>query len=137
MTYNKLLQEENSNISEIEKLKVHSDQMLRNQQKLSSELDALDKHMVNLNNQNQSCQRELEEFVETDEQIRMNLDRRSKVEQIRQKVDDVIRRSQEEVTQRIRQQQSSIINPLNDSLLIRTSLTKSANHFSPKRNEVI
>jgi hypothetical protein len=32
--------------------------------------------MVNLNNQNLALQKELDEFVETDEIIKMNLDRR-------------------------------------------------------------
>ena len=50
--------------------------MLKDQQKMNSEVDALDKHMVNLNNHNQSLQRELQEFVDADEEIRMNLDRR-------------------------------------------------------------
>ena len=49
--------------------------------------------MANLNNQNYCLQKELEEFVQADEAVRMNLDRKNKVENIRSRVDDVIRRS--------------------------------------------
>jgi hypothetical protein len=40
--------------------------------------------------------------VQADDQVRRNLDRKQKVENIRFRVDDVIRRSQDEVQQRIR-----------------------------------
>jgi len=42
-------------------------------------------------------QKELEGFIEADEQVRRGLDRKAQVENIRSKVDDVIRRSQYEV----------------------------------------
>jgi hypothetical protein len=67
--------------------------MLKDQIDLQAEIDALDKHMANLNNQNYCLQKELEEFVQADEAVRMNLDRKNKVENIRSRVDDVIRRS--------------------------------------------
>ncbi|MFS8159912.1 MAG: hypothetical protein ACMG6E_06825 [Candidatus Roizmanbacteria bacterium] len=38
-------------------------------------------------------QRELDNFVETDEIVKRNLDRKGKVELIRNKVDDVIKKS--------------------------------------------
>jgi hypothetical protein len=41
--------------------------------------------------------------------VRRNLDRKSKVESIRWKVDEVIKRSQEEVSQRIRAQKGSFV----------------------------
>lgn len=53
--------------------------------------------MANLNNQNYCLQKELEGFIEADEQVRRGLDRKNQVESIRNKVDDVIRRSQNEV----------------------------------------
>jgi hypothetical protein len=34
---------------------------------MQAEIDALDKHMANLNNQNYSLQKELEEFVQADD----------------------------------------------------------------------
>jgi len=71
--------------------------MLKDQIDLQAEVDALDKHMANLNNQNYCLQKELEGFLEADEQVRRGLDRKSKVDQIRHRVDDVIRRSQMEV----------------------------------------
>jgi hypothetical protein len=75
--------------------------MMRDQIDLQSEVDALDKHMANLNNQNYCLQKELEGFIQADEQVRQGLDRKQQVEQIRSKVDDVIRRSQQEVEQRV------------------------------------
>lgn len=53
--------------------------------------------MSNLNNQNYSLQKELEEFVVADDAVRMNLDRKFKVDNIRSRVDEVIARSQAEV----------------------------------------
>lgn len=53
--------------------------------------------MSNLNNQNYCLQKELEEFVHADDAVRMNLDRKHKVADIRSRVDDVIARSQAEV----------------------------------------
>ena len=57
--------------------------------------------MANLNNQNYCLQKELEGFIQADEQVRQGLDRKQQVDQIRSKVDDVIRRSQQEVEQRV------------------------------------
>ena len=68
--------------------------MYKDQIELQAEVDALDKHMANLNNQNYCLQKELEGFIEADEQVRRGLDRKNQVESIRSKVDDVIRRSQ-------------------------------------------
>jgi len=93
ITLNKDEQDEKSISYEIDRLKQHSDQMLKDQIDLQAEIDALDKHMANLNNQNYCLQKELEEFVQADEAVRMNLDRKNKVENIRSRVDDVIRRS--------------------------------------------
>ena len=67
--------------------------MLRDQIDLQSEIDTLDKHMANLNHQNYCLQKELEEFIEADDHVRRNLDRKSKVDTIRWKVDEVIKRS--------------------------------------------
>jgi len=57
--------------------------------------------MANLNNQNYALQKELEAFIESDEAVRCGLDRKQKVNHIRNKVDDVIRRSEQEVEERI------------------------------------
>lgn len=83
ITLNKLVQDEKSVSYEIDRLKQHSDQMLKDQIDLQAEIDALDKHMGNLNNQNYCLQKELEEFVQADDQVRRNLDRKNKVDNIR------------------------------------------------------
>jgi hypothetical protein len=85
---------------ELDRLKDHNDQMLKDQMDLQQEIDALDKHMSNLNNQNYCLQKELEDFVQADDAVRTNLDRKHKVDHIRSRVDDVIRRSQAEVEAR-------------------------------------
>lgn len=53
-----------------------------------------------LNQQNFELSNELEKFIETDETIKRTLNRKGKVEEIRQKVDDAILRSMYEVQQR-------------------------------------
>ena len=97
ITFDKLTKDEKSLSHEIERLKQHSEQMLKDQIELQAEIDALDRHMSSLNNQNYCLQKELEEFVQSDDQVRKNLDRKNKVDHIRQRVDDVIARSQAEV----------------------------------------
>lgn len=104
--YNKMEEEEKSLGYEINRLRAHSEQMMKDQVDLQAEVDALDKHMANLNNQNYCLQKELEAFIESDEAVRQGLDRKFKVESIRNKVDDVIRRSEQEVEERILEQKS-------------------------------
>lgn len=41
--------------------------MYKDQMELQAEVDALDKHMANLNNQNYCLQKELESFIDADE----------------------------------------------------------------------
>lgn len=98
VNYNKLDQEEKSIGYEIDRLKQHSGQMLKDQTDLQSEIEALNRHMSNLNNQNHCLQKELEEFVQADDAVRMDLDRKIKVDNIRSRVDEVIARSQAEVS---------------------------------------
>ena len=93
--------DEQSVAYEVDRLKSHSEQMYSDQIELQAEVAALDKHMANLNNQNYCLQKELEGFIEADDQVRKGLDRKAQVEQIRSKVDDVIRRSQFEVQSRV------------------------------------
>ena len=75
--YRKLEQDEQSVGYEINRLKSHSEQMYKDQIELQAEVDALDKHMANLNNQNYCLQKELEGFIEADEQVRRGLDRKN------------------------------------------------------------
>lgn len=50
--------------------------------------------------QNKDLQRELDSFVETDDIVRRNLDRKAKVDDIRYKVDTAIKTSSEVIYQR-------------------------------------
>lgn len=50
---------------------------------LKQEYEALQKHSVLLTAQNKDLQRELDSFVETDDIVRRNLDRKAKVDDIR------------------------------------------------------
>lgn len=140
---NRLESEEKSLAYEIDRLKQHSDQMMRDQVDLQAEIDALDKHMATLNNQNYCLQKELEEFVEADEQVRLNLNRKQKVESIRSRVDDVIRRSQAEVENRFRAG-SKVVTEVVQHSPVREVVerrviggAKSATHYSPSRTEYV
>lgn len=52
---------------ELDRLKKHSSEMMRDQIDLQAEVDALDKHVSNLNNQNYCLQKELEGFISADD----------------------------------------------------------------------
>lgn len=118
--------------------------------------------MANLNNQNYCLQKELEAFIESDEAVRQGLDRKVKVDTIRHKVDDVIRRSEAEVEERILEQKSRRVHAeqaraaheADRAAAERAALhhaamagryepvpvpgrvvTRSANHYSPARHE--
>ena len=60
---------------------------------LKQEYEALQKHSILLSSQNKDLQRELDSFVETDDIVRRNLDRKQKVDEIRSKVDGAINAS--------------------------------------------
>ena len=60
----------------------------------------MQKHSVLLTAQNKDLQRELDSFVETDDIVRRNLDRKQKVDEIRTKVDTAIRTSTEIIYQK-------------------------------------
>jgi len=60
---------------------------------LKAEYEALQKHSTLLTQQNKDLQRELDSFVETDDIVRRNLDRKTKVDEIRYKVDNAIQQS--------------------------------------------
>ena len=131
----KLEQDEKSVAFELDRLKQQSDAMLKDQCELQAEIDALDKHMANLNNQNYCLQKELEDFVDADEAVKRNLDRKYKVDNIRTRVDDVIRRSQVEVEHRQRvfsgRPRETVVETVTHGPGRR--VTKSATHYSPVR----
>ena len=67
--------------------------MLDRNHDLKEELESLNSHSVLLGEQNRELQKELDNFVETDDIVRRNLDRKDKVYMIRTKVDEVIKKS--------------------------------------------
>jgi len=71
-----------------------------NEEDLQKEIEALNRHMDLLQQQNAELSVELEKFIEADEQVRRNLNRRGKVEEIRSKVDEAILKSMREVETR-------------------------------------
>jgi len=56
-----------------------NDAMLDRNQELKVELESLNSHSELLSTQNRDLQKELDNFVETDEVVRRNLDRKDKV----------------------------------------------------------
>lgn len=70
------------------------------QEEFQTEIEALNKHMNLLNQQNYELSVELEKFIEADEVVRRGLNRREKVETIRYKVDEAIKKSMAEVEKR-------------------------------------
>lgn len=63
------------------------------QQELGDEVQTLTNHVALLNQQNFELSTELSKFIETDEQVKRTLNRKMKVEEIRHKVDDAIKKS--------------------------------------------
>lgn len=82
---------------EIEHFKHINGKLIEEQYEFKSETEALKRHVALLNQQNFELSTELEKFIETDETIRRTLNRKSKVEEIRTKVDEAIMRSLYEV----------------------------------------
>jgi len=77
-----------------------SEGLLDRNYELKQELDALNRHSELLQGQNFDLQRELDSFVEADDVIRKNLDRKEKVYMIRSQVDNAIKRSTMEVIEK-------------------------------------
>ena len=65
---------------------------------LKSEIEALQKHSILLTQQNKDLQKELDSFVETDDIVRRNLDRKEKVDHLRYNVNSAIQESVNKVT---------------------------------------
>ncbi len=66
-------------------------------QQLIAEVEALKNHIRVLQRQNEDLTKELDQFVEANEAIRNRLDRRSRVESIRQKNDIQLQNSMKQV----------------------------------------
>ena len=73
-----------------EGVRYSNDALLDRNHDLKQELDALNRHADLLTQQNNDLQRELDSFVETDDVVRRNLDRKDKVYEIRHKIEGAI-----------------------------------------------
>ena len=78
---------------DLDGVRYSNDALLDRNHDLKLELESLNNHSELLTSQNRELQRELDSFVETDDMVRRNLDRKEKVIQIRQQVDEVIQKS--------------------------------------------
>jgi len=85
--------EERSKNTDLEAVNYSNQALMDRNLDLKSEYEALQKHSLLLTQQNKDLQRELDSFVETDDIVRRNLDRKEKVLQIRTKVDSAITES--------------------------------------------
>lgn len=85
---------------ELDYFKQQTQTQMDNSSELKTEIEALNRHMSLLNQQNFELSTELEKFIETDEVVRRSLNRKGKVEDIRHKVDEAIQKSMIEVQSR-------------------------------------
>ena len=92
--YYSLEVEERSHNTDLEAVNYSNQALMDRNLDLKSEYEALQKHSLLLSQQNRDLQRELDQFVETDDAVRRNLDRKEKVFEIRHKVDHAIGHSQ-------------------------------------------
>ena len=67
---------------------------------MQDEIDALNQHMNLITSQNYELSSELQRFLQTDEVVKSKLNRRSVVDDIKNKVDHAIMKSQKEVDAR-------------------------------------
>lgn len=79
--------EERSKNTDLEAVNYSNQALMDRNLDLKAEYEALQKHNMLLGQQNKDLQRELDQFVETDDVVRRNLDRKEKVGLIREKVD--------------------------------------------------
>jgi chromosome segregation ATPase len=85
---------------DLEQVREHNDRLIDTSNAMQDEIEALNKHMNLITTQNYELSSELQRFLQTDEVVKSKLNRRSIVEEIKNKVDTAIRRSQHEVQQR-------------------------------------
>jgi len=70
---------------ELESARYNNSGLLDSNANLQAEIDALHNHIRVLQLQNEDLTKELDQFVEANEAIRMRLDRKNRVQEIRQK----------------------------------------------------
>ena len=85
------------NHKELEGVRYSNDALMDRNHDLQQELDSLNTHAELLGSQNKELQYELDSFIETDEVVKHNLDRKDKVHKIRSQVDEVIKKSMYEL----------------------------------------
>lgn len=78
---------------ELERVKNTRDMLLENRSQINEELNALKEHAEVLENQNAAMNNELERFVETDERARRDLDRKYRVDYLKNKNSDKLQQS--------------------------------------------
>lgn len=88
--YYSLEVDERSKNTDLEAVNYSNQALMDRNLDLKAEYEALQKHSLLLTQQNKDLQRELDSFVETDDIVRRNLDRKEKVSQIRYKVDHAV-----------------------------------------------
>lgn len=88
--YYSLEVEERGKNTDLEAVNYSNQALMDRNLDLKAEYEALQKHSSLLTQQNKDLQRELDSFVETDDIVRRNLDRKQKVEEIRYKVGTAI-----------------------------------------------
>jgi regulator of replication initiation timing len=74
-----------SNRKELDGARYSNSALLDNNSGLQSEIDALNNHIRVLSSQNEDLTKELDHFVEANEAIRMRLDRKTRVLDLRSK----------------------------------------------------
>lgn len=78
---------------EMDEVRFSNSSMIDRNGDLKAEIEALKQHISLLEAQNRDLNRELETFVMTDEQIRMTLNRKERVEGLRVKTENELHRS--------------------------------------------
>ena len=78
---------------EIDDVKFSNSSLFDRNGDLKAEIAALQQHIAVLEQQNRELNRELEKFVETDEQIRSTLNRRERVVDLRSKTEVELQKS--------------------------------------------
>ena len=78
---------------DIDEIRFSNASMIDRNDEFKAELDALTHHVNLLDSQNRDLNRELEKFVETDEEIRARLNRRDRVVGLRQRTENELLKS--------------------------------------------
>jgi chromosome segregation ATPase len=78
---------------DIDEVRFSNASMMERNDEFNAELGALKNHVNLLDNQNRGLNRELEQFVETDEDVRARLNRRDRVVDLKQRSEYELRRS--------------------------------------------